>query len=62
MEHDSDSPEVPVRPGLSRYWGSVTVLPDGRHIPHADQVSEPGPIDSPCGYVGQRTLSAGRPS
>ncbi len=62
MDHDSNSLEAPVRRGLSPYWGSVTVLPDGRHIPHDDPVPEPGPIDSPRGYVGQRTLSAPGPA
>ncbi|HRC26853.1 MAG TPA: hypothetical protein PKX87_05420 [Alphaproteobacteria bacterium] len=62
MDYDSHSLEAPVRRGLSRYWGSVTVLPDGGHIPHVDQVPEPGPIDCPRGYVGQRTLSAPGPT
>lgn len=46
---------------LSAYWGSVTVLPDGRHVPHAEQEPIPGPIVNPRGYVGQRTLAAPGP-
>lgn len=43
---------------LSPYFGSVTVLHDGKHVPHADQEGPPKKIVDPHGYVGQRTLSS----
>lgn len=61
MTEDQNLSRRSSSPGLSRYWGSVTVLPDGQHISHAEQDLPLAPIEHPRGYVGQRTLTASGP-